>query len=529
MKKSLFRRILLVGLGLTLFSQSCTDLEEELYSDITADNFFQNEEEFIAALGQAYSAFGGLGNHFNLWSIHEISSDEITISQKGGDWYDGGVLIQLHEHNFPANNGLFNGAWGMIYGGINTTNRLIYSFEQLGTPQAEAFIAELRGLRALWYYWAMDAFGNVPLVTDFTDTEPPANSTREEVYNFILSELAAVIPLLPTEKTAATYGRMTRWAALSMRSKIYLNSEVYVGQAKWAEAAADAEEIINSGLYSLEPVYSDNFAIANQNSSENIMVYPYDKVFAGGFNWVMMTLHLASQTSFSLTQQPWNGYQTVEEFYNSYIDPVNNPGPQGDVWAGLALAPSVGTQDKRLSNFLVGPQYNPDGSITQDPGVDAADPNGPDLTFTPALNELFPNGWRQGGARIGKYEIERGGTNNMSNDFVIFRLGDIVLTLAEAEFRMGNTAEALVLVNQIRERAGVDPFTTLTADMLFDERGREMYVEMTRRQDQIRFGKWHDAWWAKAADPGDTHEIIFPIPQPQLDSNDKLEQNPGYN
>ena len=118
MKKSFLRRILLVGLGLTVFSQSCTDLEEELYSDITADNFFKNEEEFIAALGQAYAAFGGLGNHFNLWSINEISSDEIAISQKGGDWYDGGVLIQLHEHNFPANNGLFNSAWGMIYGGI---------------------------------------------------------------------------------------------------------------------------------------------------------------------------------------------------------------------------------------------------------------------------------------------------------------------------------------------------------------------------------------------------------------------------
>lgn len=514
---------------MTLFSQSCTDLEEELYRDITADNFFQSEEEFIAALGQAYSAFGGLGNHFNLWSINEISSDEIVISQKGGDWYDGGVLIQLHTHEFPANNGLFNSAWTMIYGGINTSNRLIYSFEQLGTPQAEAFIAELRAIRALWYYWAMDAFGNVPLVTDFTQTDPPANSSRREVYNFILSELNAVMDLLPTEKTSATYGRMTRWAALAIRTKVYLNSEVYVGEPKWEEAAADAEEIINSGLYSLEPVYADNFAINNQGSSENIYVYPYDKVFAGGFNWVMMTLHLASQTTFSLTQQPWNGYQTVEEFYNSYIDPVKNPGPQGDVWAGLAQEPSTGTQDERLSNFLVGPQFNPDGTRTQDPGVDAADPDGPPLTFTPALNELFPNGWRQGGARIAKYEFERGGTNNMSNDFVIFRLGDIILSLAEAKFRMGDVGEALVLVNQIRERAGVDPFLVLTEERLYDERGREMYVEMTRRQDQIRFGTWHDEWWEKDADPADTHEILFPIPQPQLDANDRLTQNPGYN
>jgi len=157
----------------------------------------------------------------------------LVITTKGGDWYDGGVLIQLHQHNFAKDNGFFNNAWTFIYGGINTANRLIYSFQQLGTPESQAFIAELRAVRALWYYWAMDAFGNVPLVVDFTAKEAPANSTRAEVYNFILSELNAVIPLLPTAKSSVTYGRMTKWAALAIRCKLYLNSEVYIGSAKW--------------------------------------------------------------------------------------------------------------------------------------------------------------------------------------------------------------------------------------------------------------------------------------------------------
>ena len=537
MKNILNIRYFLIGLVMSFFSSSCVDLEEQLFSQVLAEEFFQNEEEFISALGAAYSSLGGLGNHSGLWSINEIASDEIVVSHKGGDWFDGGVLLQLHQHDFLPDNPFFQNSWNFLFGGINTCNRLIFTFEGSPNPIATTFIGELRALRALYYYWAMDAFGNVPLVTDFTDLESPATRPRAEIYNFILSELNEVIPLLPTAKNASTYGRMTKWSALMIRMKMYLNAEVYTGTAQWALAAADAEEIINNGPYSLNPTYQGNFAINNAGSLENIFVYPYDKVFAGGFNWVMMTLHIASQATFNLTQQPWNGYQTVEEFYNSYVDPVRNPGVQGPVWKGLALEQSQGTIDGRLSNFLVGPQFRSDGSRLLDPGVEANDPDGQPITFMPFLNEISPGGLRQAGARIAKYEFERGGTNNMSNDFVIFRLSDVILSLAEAKFRLGKTAEALTLVNQIRERArNLDPYTTLTEQNLFDERGREMYVEMTRRQDLIRFKKYGEAWWPfqgmnrpkRVHAPG-SHWELFPIPEPQLLSNPRLTQNPGYN
>lgn len=544
MKKILNIRYMLIGIGISFFALSCVDLEEEVFSEVTADNFFQTEEEFISALGQAYSSLGGLGNHSGLWSINELASDEVTISTKGGDWFDGGVLLQLHQHEFLPDNPFFNNSWNFLYGGINTCNRLIFSFESLDNPNSPAFIAELRALRALYYYWAMDAFGNIPLVTDFTQVDPPGTTSRAEIYNFLISELNEIIPLLPVSRDGTTYGRMTKWAALMIRMKIYLNAEVYTGTPQWALAAADAEEIINSGPYSLMPSYRDNFIINNSGSTENIFVYPYDKVFAGGFNWVMMTLHIASQSTFNLTQQPWNGYQTVEEFYNSYVDPEKNPGVQGPVWKGLALEQSEGTIDGRLSNFLVGPQFRSDGQPLEDPGVEPfdatgrnGDPNGQPITFMPYLNEIWPQGLRQAGARIAKYEFEMGGTNNMSNDFVVFRLSDAILSLAEARFRLGNTAEALALVNQIRARAGnLDPFTTLTEENLLAERGREMYVEMTRRQDLIRFGKYGEAWWPfqgmnrpkRVHAPGSFLEL-FPIPEPQRLANPKLTQNPGYN
>ena len=551
--KNILKKFSVFVIGLMFIAPACTDLDETLYSEVTADNFFQTEEEFIAALGQAYSSLSGMGGSGGLWATNELASDEIVVTTKGGDWYDGGVLIDLHRHEFTPDNGFFNNTWGYLYGGIATTNRLIFQFEELeasGNTEAAAFIAELRAVRALYYYWALDAFGNVPLSIDFTDESPPANNSnfdagRSEVYAFIESELTEIIPLLDASSSGNTYGRMNQAAAYALRSKLYLNAERYTGTEQWSKAAADAKTIIDGtvGGFGLLPDYSDNFILQNEASTESIFVIPYDKVFASGFNWAPMTLHYANQGTYNFTFQPWNGFATVEEFYNSYIDPAQNAGPQGPVWSGLApfdpaddkTPNDVGTLDSRLSNFLVGPQFNADGSPTEDPAFEsessaAPDPDGTRLNFTPENNEIHPNGWRQGGARMGKYEFEIGGTPDASNDFIIFRLADIMLTRAEALWRLNpGDAEALSIVNEIRVRAGVDMYTSLTADNLFAERGREMFAEMTRRQDQIRFGKWGDEWWEKVGyvQTGSKY-IVFPIPQVQIDASSALNQNPGF-
>src|SRR5690349_19073336 len=167
--------------------------------------------------------------------------------------------------------------------------------------------------------------------------------------------------------------------------------------------------------------------------------------------------------------QPWNGWATVQEFYQSYIDPTQNPGPQGTV-VGLdpAGTNTTGTLDRRLSNFIVGPQYLADGvTPLTDAAADAADPNGPPITFTPYINELQPGAWRQSGARIGKWEFYRGMTGQLSNDLVLFRYADIILTKAEALARKANNwndPTALALVNQIRTvHGGVTPYATMTA------------------------------------------------------------------
>ena len=500
-------RILFASVLLLAFSQACTDLEEELYSQVTPDNFFQTDAEFVSALGSAYTQLNSIGGNGNVFSLQEVTSDEIVVPTRGQDWDDGGQWRNLHTHDYTYENPIINNGWAFCYGGISTCNRLIFQFNDLGVDGAEAFEAELRALRALYYYWLIDLYGNVPIVTEFDVPADfaPANNTRQEVFSFIETELTEAAPLLSKEVGGAAYGRVNYYTAQMILAKLYLNAEVYIGTPQLDKALTAVNEIINSGEYSLAPNYYDNFEVNNQNSPEFIFAIPYDEVFLQGFNVHMMTLHYVSENTYNLTEQPWNGFASLQEFYDSYED-----------------------TDVRKQNFIVGPQFSLEGERLIDPGAEADDPDGPELTFTPEINELGPQAFRQAGARIGKWEYEIGTTAQLNNDLAVFRYSDVVLMKAEILFRQGQTGgEALALVNQIRNRASVEPFDVLTEDLLLAERGREMFAEQTRRTDLIRFGRYNAPWQFKPQDPSD-HVNIFPIPRPQLESNSNLSQNPGY-
>src|SRR5204863_815338 len=142
----------------------------------------------------------------------------------------------------------------------------------------------------------LDLFGNVPISTDFTNTEPPTNNTRQEVYDFVEKELLAALPDLAQTGPGdnATYGRVNYYTAQAVLAKLYLNAEVYngTGKAEWDKCIAVCDDIINSGKFALMPNYSDNFKKDNKGSTEAIWVIPYDEVKATGFNLPHMTLHM---------------------------------------------------------------------------------------------------------------------------------------------------------------------------------------------------------------------------------------------
>lgn len=531
-------------LAMVFFFASCTDLDESVNSEVTGENFFQNDQEFISALGDAYNVMSIWGSHGGFASIQEVSSDEIVIPQRGQDWFDGGIWLRTHRHTFNFDEGPINGAWQDLFRGVNNANRLIFQFQSqveagnVSEADAASFISELKVLRAFYYFWLLDTFGNVPIITSFEDapenpSQPSGNfaAGRQAVFDFVEQEITSNIDQL-NDDVSSTYGRVNQFVAHFILAKLYMNAEVYTGTARWSDALTQLDAIIDSGNYSLTARYRDNFVTDNSGSSEIIFAVPYDKVFLTGFNIHQMSLHYGMQSTFQLDSQPWNGYATLEEFYLSYTDPNENPGPQGTVFAADG-SETTGTVDARLVNFLVGPQTDTQGNRITDDAATDRDPDGPPLTLTPAINELEPGALRQAGARVGKFEIELGALPNLSNDFPVFRYADVLLMKGEALWRQGNSAQALTYINMIRNRAGVDNFTTLSADKILAERGREMFYEIWRRQDLIRFDsnsgnatRFNDSWEFK--DASDDFRIVFPIPRDQLEANGNLVQNPGY-
>lgn len=516
--KNLNKILFAAIIGVLSFS-SCSDLEPEFRDVITEETYFQNDDAFISALGSAYTnLYGGVAGHGGYFSLQEVSSDEAAVPHKGPDWEDGGQWLRTHRHEFFDGEGVFNNVWTFCYGGINTCNRLIATFESVDNPNSAAFIAELKVLRAWYYLRLLDIFGNVPIIESFDVPEGflPATESRATVYAFVEKELTEQVPLLSKEVGSSTYARVNYYAGQAMIADLYLNAEVYVGTPKYAQAVTATNEIINSGAYSLEANYFANFSIDNAGSNENIWVIPYDQVNAGGFFLSQMTLHYESQKTFGLTEQPWNGYTSLADFYNAYeSDDVRITG--GSRGYGV---------------LLEGPQYDQAGNILID-GADTWYPdnefegNGRAVVFSPDINELAPGAWRDGGTRLSKYEYENGGTANMSNDFVLYRYGEVLLNKAEALWRQNSgDAEALELVNMIRQRAGVAPFTELTTENFIAERGREMAFEAKRRTDLIRFDAWGSPWWEKGT--SEDFKKLMPIPASQIAVNPNLQQNPGY-
>jgi len=492
--------LLLTGLFL-LGTPACTNLDEDLYDTIGEDNFFNTEEEFAAALGAAYAGLRDFAfQDARFWNANEHSTDECIAPTRGADWGDGGRWIRLHQHTWGPDDADFNDAWNFLYRGVNTCNRLIYQFENFEGEIAnrDAIFAELKVLRAFYYYWLMDMFGRVPLVTRFDVEEGflPTQATRQEVYDFVESEIMANMDKLSDERSSLTYGRMTQWVARTILARLYLNSGVYTGDERWQDCIDQCDAIINSGKFDLELNYFNNFAVENEGSAEAIFAVPYDKQFGPNLRFHMQTLHYLNQETYRLKQTPWNGFCTLAEFYDSYED-----------------------ADVRKNSWLVGPQFADNGA----PLVE----NGQQLIVTKEISSI-ENAARNEGARFKKFEFEKDIDLDMSNDFPVFRYADVLLMKAECLLRLNMPNEALPLANLVHERAELTPYGAIDLEELYRERGRELAWEVSRRQDMIRFGKWNDAWQFKEAMPGASHLNLFPIPQPQMNANINLSQNDGY-
>jgi len=488
---------------------ACTDLTEVPASSISPENFYANEAEVIGGLASVYAQLRATTDEY--YNVTEVSSDEIIVPTRGTDWYDNGKWLDLDRQTFAPNSpgGLdnINGAWNQLFTGVARANVVLAAIENSTFNNKAVVQAELRTLRAFYYYLLQDLFGGVPIVTD-TEIIPRARNTRAEVFNFIESELNATRAVLPATWPQAMNGRLTRGAADAILASLYLNAEVFTGTVtaaglqrgtqRWQAAADAADRVINSGVYSLASNWRSNFTADNNTSPEIIMAVKFVAQDGLGLNFLMRALHYTQ-----FTPSPWNGFATIAETYNAF-DP----------------------DDRRRLIFLEGRQFN------LETGAPVNDRTGNPLVFDPNIPDPTQAG-EGAGVRIVKWPVDPNHVaQHNGNDYAHFRLAEIILIKAEALNELGRTGEAIVLVNSVRARnfATPEPITVATQagvrTAIMNERLFELTAESKRRMDLIRFGRWGATWFNKTATQ--PYKVLMPIPQIQIGTNPELTQNPGY-
>ncbi|MEO6130406.1 MAG: RagB/SusD family nutrient uptake outer membrane protein, partial [Saprospiraceae bacterium] len=334
--------------------------------------------------------------------------------------------------------------------------------------------------------------------------------------DFVISELTAILNDLPTTPVS----KANQDAARVLLMKAYLNKGTFANRQAPTFDAGDmnqvitlADAIINSGKYSLDPNFFENFAPHNdQLSTENIWTLGNEPGVSPGpgkgngvrSRW-FCTLH------YNQTPNGWNGFTTLSDFYDSF--------EAGDIRRGGDF-PGVTDVSGLKVGLLVGQQFDQNG-------VALKDRKGNDLSFTREINPIETGANLEvTGIRVVKYPPDFANGDFKDNDYVFLRYADVLLMKAEALLRTGNSSGALDIVNNLRQVRNATQLGSVSLDDLLAERGRELYWEGWRRQDMIRFGHFLDARQGKAV--SGSERLLFPIPASALAVNPNLEQNPGY-
>ncbi|MCX2680302.1 RagB/SusD family nutrient uptake outer membrane protein [Galbibacter sp. EGI 63066] len=520
MKHSIFTKYkIMLGLATLLITSGCS-LDEKTYSIYTPETFYSNEYQVLSSLSGVYRSFAGITGMGAEYRTLELPADQVVVQQKIQGWWGGDSFWQLMEHTWEADHSYISGTWNTFFRTVGQTNGLLNSLESSDLDIAGPK-AELKALRAYAYFYLMDLFGNVPIFTD-PKVDPlnlPEQNTRQEVFDFVTSELEAALIDLPTKADAGSsyYGRLTKEAAYALLATIYLNAEVYTGTEQYQKALDYANLIIDSGSYSLLPNYFDNFVPDNENNNEVIFGAIYSPDVAGGIGhpFVQKVLPGISGGLFGLPYTPQNGFATRPSVMDQYEDTDDRKS------MFIGYGPLV---DPRNGETIMVERIVPDNnSALYVEGVSAEGPVEYEVIPATGIRSQPMNA----GIKWIKWQIDpntNGG--NAGNDVAFFRYAGVLLIKAEAAAHLGDMATALDIVNQIRERSNATALASVTLEDIFDERGRELVFEMGRRRDLIRFGKYGDAWeWKEASEDFRT---IFPIPQSALNANPKLQQNPGY-
>jgi len=512
---------------------SCTnDLDVTPGDDdeFLSEDFFKNPESYKQVLAKLYSGLyvggndgdgradiSGIGGDFSSYLRLLFVSQEFTTDEAIIAWADGTLPTMNTQTWSPANEFLY-GTYSRASYEISLANEFLRQTtdEKLDSRGVDAtlkadiakFRAEARFLRAFSYYNLMDLFGNVPITTE---NDPvgffyPEQKSRAEVFAFIESELKDMDAGLVASK-ANEYGRIDKTAAKFLLAQIYLNSKVYTGTERFADAATVCNDIITNSAYTFANVpYKYLFSADNNtNGAQNEFIFPIIsdgnaiRAIGGGMSFIIHASIGGSMNAAAYGMDGgWQGIRTRKEFVNLFPD-------------------ANGTGDKRGSFYTSGQTLDIENVST----------------FTNGYAVTKFTNLKSNGSAAQRTDVP-------DTDFPMFRLSDVYLMYAECAVRGAagaNMVTAVGYINKLRTRAAASQITTanMNLDFILDERGRELHWECHRRTDLIRFGKFTGGdkiWqWKGGTQNGSataSHRDLMPIPARTIQANPTLEQNPEY-
>ncbi len=477
------------------------------------------------------------GTGRGIYDLNTFTTDEAIMPTRGGDWYDGGFWQGLYLHRWGVNNEAIYATWEYLYRTVILCNGSLERIQDFAEKHPEEnvadCVAEVRALRAMFYYYIMDLFGSVPLIEKSDPAvEDIVQEKRSKVFNFIVKELTESSSILSKERSnqpGVYYGRMTQPVVWFLLAKLALNAEVYTdddwtdgsrldgksiffeveGQRlnAWQTVNYYCEKITAAG-YTLEKDYTANFAVFNESSEENIFVIPMSKtLYTNQFIYLFRSRHYNHAKAYGLSGE--NGSSATKEVLETF----GYDTPQVDARFDYC--------------YFAGPVKDLEGNqILLDDGVTP-------LVYEPWNVALDVSGKpyeKTAGARMKKYEVDKTGLKDgklLDNDIVLFRYADVLLMQSEAKVRNGEDGDAEL--NLVRSRVGMAP-RTATLENLLDERMMELAWEGWRRQDMIRFGVFTRSYSCRPQLPGEEngYTTVFPIPEKVIDMNPQLHQHKGY-
>lgn len=543
-------------------------------------------ETISGAIAPAYGQISWTWRHTNYYGLVLLPSDEAILPYRGGtDWYDGGKFMAAHMHTMTPTNDLVSSAWSELTKNISRTLSAIEVLTPLaenGDTEVAGALYEMKALRAYLNMLALDGWGIV-----FKKESSLVRSEilrTQEAIDYIESELMSVVDVINIDKGS---GRMTQAAVWGFLARLHLNAAVYrdpygstlnFTTEDMNKVITYTDLIINSGSFTLSPEYFDLFNDDNHDNAELIFALDQRGILKREHSrWAYWSIagSLFPRPEYT-SADGTDGPAITSDFYQTWVDAYGSVDPaeadsrfyqkNTQVPATLedltGLSPlndedhyfCVTAEDFEIDRGFLrgvpwGPRKDENGAFyTCDTGyriypVKQIKGNGPDkdvgyVNHTELIDFTNEGRLHATGYRVSKYQFSHtspNGNNYSSVDLVLMRYAEIFLMRAEAKLRKGENASALIDLNTVRtsrtERAPIpEALTTIDLDILFRERGFELYWEGFRRGDQIRFGHYEDTWTEKT--DNNVNMRLFPIPQTAIDgasgAEGYLTQNKGY-